>query len=855
MQNNFLKEFSQYKDAAPIGIRLPDFKISNEIRKKYSLQDKVDNIEFFKTIVNNGWKEKNISSLSNKNEYLERIKKETDLIIKLGYVNYFLIIWDIINFCDENNIPRGPGRGSVAGSCVTYLMGISYLDPIKRGLIFERFISESRAASKEVDGITYLLDSPDVDLDIDYENRYKVVEYIGEKYKGKTCKILTLSTLTSKAALREAGKIVGGYKESEINEITSLIPLLFNIPKSLDDAIKEVPKFADWAKKNKAVIKVAKKLNEINSHFGVHASGYVINYCDLNDIMPTQLDKDGCIISGYTMSDVSEMSVKVDLLGLKTLSVINGTCNQIGIKYIDLLKNSKLIDIDDKDTYKCLEDLRFKKGIFQIEADTQYKVALKVKPKSLDDISNLIALARPGAISFVDEYVKNEPKKIHPKLDEILSKTHGVSLFQEQMMQIANQVFGFSLTDSNTLRKIVSKKKVDKMPEWKEKVYSAAKKLGLDEKIADLYWKILNDSSNYSFNASHSASYALLAIWTAYLKYKHPKEFFLSVLKMSKNEQNPFTEVAEIVKELPYFNIKLLPPDIIKSDMEFKLEGGDIRCGLFNIKGISDKSLEALKVFRDKDYPSKFEMFIAAKNAGINIGAFSALIQAGALSNVDVANNRPKLVLEAQSWNLLTEREMRNVLRISNESKNYDLLKIVMDCVGGKVKGDDNKIIISEKRFETFKKKYAPYKEIYLRNKKYPQFCNYFYEKRLLGFNYSVTLLDCFPKDTDLKDTRYFEGMTEREKVTIVGTVFDVYKGKAKSSGKEYCRILIEDEYGKLTFLMAGKTIQKWDFNSKPLPEIGDIVYCSGSKYNDALMLDYYENFDEKIYLKLSELK
>jgi DNA polymerase-3 subunit alpha len=855
MLNNFLSNFNKYKDVAPEGIRLPDFKISDETKKEYSLPDKIDNIEFFKILARNGWREKQIEKKENKDEYIKRVKREIELIVRLGYVNYFLIIWDIVNFCDKNDIPRGPGRGSCAGSIITYLLGITSLDPIKYDLIFERFISESRAASKVVNGITYLLDSPDVDLDIDYVNRPKVVEYLNKKYENRTCKILTISTLTSKAALREAGKIVGCFKESEIGEITSLIPLLFNIPKSLEDSIKEVPKFAEWAKNNEKVMRIAKKLDEINSHFGVHASGYVVNYCDLNEIMPTQLDKEGSIISGYTMGNVSEMSVKVDLLGLKTLSVINDTCKQIGIKYVDLLKNPNLIDVEDSKIYDCFQDLKYKKGIFQIEADVQSKVTQKVKPKNLDEVSAVIALARPGAISFVDQYVKNEQKSLHPLLDKILSKTHGVSLFQEQMMQIANQVFGFSLTEANTLRKIVGKKQTEKMPAWKERVYEAAKRLNLGNEVADLYWKILNDSANYSFNISHSASYGLISVWTAYLKFKYPQQFFLALLRMSKNEQKPFVEISEITQELPHFDIKLLPPDMVKSEMDFSIEGKDIRCGLSNVKGISDKSFDALRAFRNKEYPSKFEMFIAAKEAGINIGAFSALIQAGALSNFDISNNRPKLVLEAQTWNLLSDTERRNFLRISGETKNYDLLSMIKKCIEEKALSDRNKILITEKRFGTIKKTYDKYKEIYKRNSRYPKFCNYFYEKKLLGFNHSVSLLECFPEDTDLRDTRVSEELLDGERATIVGTVTDVYKGKAKSSGKQYMKIAIEDEYGKIQFLMGERSMQRWDFDNHPAPKEDDIVYCIGTKSKDIFFLDSFENFEEKIYLKLSELK
>jgi DNA polymerase-3 subunit alpha len=285
----------------------------------------------------------------------------------------------------------------------------------------------------------------------------------------------------------------------------------------------------------------------------------------------------------------------------------------------------------------------------------------------------VVAIARPGALEFKDQYASyvrtGEPELVHPHFADILDYTGGIPLYQEQLMKMAVKV-GFTLDEAEQLRRIVGKKKIEQMPEWKEKIAQKAEENRLTnawtghrgDEIADVLWEVAEDSANYSFNKSHSISYAMIAAWTTYLKFTYPQEFFIALLKMAKNETDPFDQVNKIAMELPRHNIKLLPPDLAKSNMDFSVEEKDIRYGLDSIKGVSEKSKENIINFRSGAHAHKFEMFQVAKDAKVNIGVLASLIQAGALNSFE--GDRSRLVLEAQSFNILTDREKRTWCKI-----------------------------------------------------------------------------------------------------------------------------------------------------------------------------------------------
>jgi len=836
----------------PPGVRLPEIIIEEKYYKKYDIDPQnCDNFSFLSQICKKGLNAKGISNYSNLNSYKKRLKYELTTLKELGFVDYILLNWDIINFCHENNIPTGPGRGSAAGSLVLFLINVTKVDPIRYDLFFERFVSKTRAKKTIIKDITYLDGSllADVDNDIAYEHRQSVINYIESKYPNRTAKILTLNTLSSKLCIKECGKIVGGFSEQEVNSISDNIPKEFGNVFSLDKARSHNSNFSKFCEDNEFVFNIAKRLEGLNKNTGVHPSGIAISYQKISDICPIQKTNDGSLVTGYDMNWVSELMVKFDILGLRTLSAIYRTC--------DLLKiDPTKIDLNSDSIYNHLNQLNSPHGLFQIEASANYMVCKKIKPKNLEQLSAVIAIARPGAMDFANLYKRyvetNEPQVIHPFFSDVLSYTGGIPLYQEQLMKMAVKV-GFTLEQAETLRRIVGKKKVDEMPKWKEKISNKIVKENLDEEIGEKLWKIAEDSANYSFNKSHSISYAILAAWTCYLKFNHPKEFFLSLLKMTHFEPNPQEEINIISQEMPLFNIKLLPPDLKLSSMDFSIENNDIRYGLNSIKGISQKSLSALKSFINSERSNKYDIFLSAKDAGLNIGIVSSLIQAGALSSYKT--KRSRLALEAQVFNLLTDREKRNFYSLG-VSHDFDILNSIHLCLTEKIIGDDKKLVISDKRFETLKKKYYSYKEIFEKNKKYEKFANWFFEKNLLGFSYSEKLSNCFGEGYGLKDSLHFMSSEVGSRSKYIGCIDDLFSRKSKN-GNQYLKLSISDDTGRFDGLLINgreKNLDKF-LSSNEMPDKNNIIVFSGTKGEDILFIDQMSVIDEKIYMKLSDLK
>jgi len=849
---SFLEEFETYKDFSPPGVRLPEIIIEKERYKSLGLKEDSTNFQFLTSLCSVGLKDKVIDTNKLKS-YKARVKDELLILKDLGFIDYILLNWDVLNFCHENDIPTGPGRGSAAGSLVLYLIGVTQVDPIKNDLFFERFVSKSRAKKTEHNGVTYLDGSllADVDNDIAYEHRQTVIKYIEKKYPGRTCKILTLNTLSSKLCVKECGKLVGNLTEQEVNEVSDFIPKKFGKVMPIDESIIESEKFKDWSEKNNKIISIARKIQGLNKNTGVHPSGIAISHQKLEDICPLQTNADGDVISGYDMNWVAELTVKFDILGLRTLSVIYNTCKSLGINPQDIKTNDQII-------YDSLQDLISPQGIFQIEADTDFRVCKKIKPRNLEELSAVIAIARPGALDFLSNYTEyretGQSQSVHELFDEILQTTAGIPLYQEQLMQMAVRI-GFTLDESEQLRRIVGKKKTELMPEWQEKIKDKIKENNLPTEAGEILWRVAEDSANYSFNKSHSISYAILSAWTVYLKFKHPQEFFLSLLKMTKFEPSPQEEINKISQELSRFQFSLLPPDLARSDIDFSIEGKDIRFGLNSIKGVSEKSFKSLQSFRDSDTPNKYDIFIAAKQAGLNIGALSSLIQAGALSSYKT--NRSLLVLEAQSFNLLTEREKRNFYQLG-EKYNFSLLKAISDAKKGILMSDDGKRLMTEKRFQTFKKKFDSYKKIYDKNKSHELFANWYFENKLLGYSYTCKLNSIFKSNNHtIKDTQDFRELAKDQSDVFVGTVFDIIKRKSRN-GNEYIKATIIDEVGSMDIMMGDfgnrKALSKYTESGGIIPQKGNIITTTGRKGDDILFANNINILDHKIYMKLSDI-
>ena len=843
--------YTDYKNPFPAGVKLPLIKIEPKYYQELDLDTSVSNFQFLSTkcikALNQYW---NTALKHDINDYKTRLDYELGVLDDLGFTDYILLNWDILNFCYERQIPTGFGRGSAAGSLVLFLLGVTRVDPIKHELFFERFVSKSRARKIERDGEVFLDGSLlcDVDNDIAYDRRQEVIDYIEEKFKGYTCKILTLNTLSSKLCLKECCKLVGGMSEEEANHVSGMIPKKFGKVASIETSLQESQEFADFAAQNPRIIEIAKKLEGLNKNTGVHPSGIAISYYPIEDIMPIQSTSDGHLVSGYDMNGVSNLMVKFDILGLRTLSVANRTCERLGINMYD-------IDPSDSFIYTALEYLEDPKGLFQIEADTNFRVCQKVSPRNIQQLSDVIALARPGALSFVDKYTENvktgRPEVVHEYFADVLDYTGGIPLYQEQLMKMANKI-GFSLDESEQLRRIVGKKKVDQMTAWEAKIREKITKGNLDPAVGDILWKVAEDSANYSFNLSHSVSYAILAAITVYLKFKYPQEFFVSLLEMALFEPDPLHEINLISKELPRFGIKLLPPDLSKSKIGFSVEGKNIRYGLNAIKGISEKSLENLVEFRGQEFKNIYDVFVTAKECGLNIGILSSLIQAGALDSM--TTDRSKTVLHACSFNILTDRVKRNIIQLG-ERHNYDVLNSIFVCVKEKLTGDDNRPIFTDRTFATFKGRYERYKQIYDLNKRHEKFANWYFERKILGYSYSYNLRDVFV-DSHFRPLREIQQDESKPHCHFVGVVDDCTTGISRA-GNRYMRLFVSDETGTMVVIMTDNRRQQTltnylDKNEKPVK--GSIVTIAGNFGDDAFFANSMKVIDEQIYMKLSEL-
>ena len=832
------------------GVRLPEFEIDLASKRHLGVSEDASNYDFLRALTLNGFKTLNINKADKDyKRYIDRAKYELDTLKELGFIDYILLVWDVIHFCKTSDIPVGLGRGSAAGSLILYLVGVTRIDPVKYDLYFERFISKIRAKKQIVDGVTYLDGSLmcDVDLDICYYNRQKVLQYLENKFKDKTSKILTFNSLSGKLLIKECGKIIAEKPEQEMTMISSLIPKTYGQVKDISEAYKEVEQFKEWCDQNKEAYQVALKLRDLIKNKGVHPSGVLLSYYDLETICPTEFSSDKEIVSSFDMNWASVFNIKLDILGLRSVSVVDNVCKSINIKIED-------IDLNHESIYRNLQELKSPHGLFQIEAETNFRVCQKVKPKNLEELSGVLALARPGALQFVDKYAAHtnyqQSESIHPFFDEILKETGGVALYQEQLMKMANKI-GFTLDEAEILRRIVGKKKVDEIKAWQKKIEEKCKQNKIPKEVSEILWKILEDSANYSFNKSHSIAYAGLAAITIYLKFNYPQQFFLSLLKMSRNEPDPIGEISKIQKEMHNFGIKLLPPHIIKSEMDFSIEDKDIRFGLLSIKGISDKSIEKLNSFRNK-YSNKFEIFEAAEEAGLNIGALSALIQAGALSGFN--QSRSKIVLEVQLWNMLTSKEKKYAISFADKF-DYDLIKIIKHL--NKFTDEKNKVVIKDNRLSTIKEKYTPYLSIYEQNNKSESFANWYYEKKLLGYTYNKNLKDIFAEKRE--NLKYVSDVLDEpvnSKVALVGQIEEVFSGISKNAKKtRYLRLKISDETSTISVLIFNDNIDTNKLLNNRNFEEGNIVIVKGSKRDDCIFGDLIAVQDHEIYMKLNDLK
>lgn len=842
------------------GVILPDISILSEHKKEVGAAQNCTNAQFLRELCRSGFR-KRFPSLDpvKRKEYGERVNFELETIDTLGFTNYILMVWDICRFADENDIPRGPGRGSVGSSLVAYLVGITELDPISNGLFFSRFLSKARAKKILVDGVTYIDGGlvPDIDCDFSYYRRGEVIEYINNRYPGQTSKLLTTTTFTSKILIKDVLKSYEEADESHANSVSDLMDKKHGIPIELKDALSndeklENKKLKEWAKNHKETCDIAMGLSGLSRSEGQHASAVLVCHKDIRQLMPLQLSADKDLVSAFDMYSAQDVVIKMDILGLRTLDVIREVCRMIKIKPSD-------IDVHHRSIYAYLQNFVHRYGIFQLETFAQGNAAAKIKPKNFDHLAATLAVARPGAFAYLDQFVKyvNEGvyTPIDPLVDEVLKQTGGICLYQESLLAMVNKL-GMDLDECEGLRRAIGKKEPEKIKEYKEKIYAVAKKNGHSIELADLIWKIAEDSGGYQFNKSHSCCYAMITAQTLYLKANYPLEFYLALLKMSRHEADGHQVISQIEKEMRARGFQLLPPHLVQSDMDFKIvDEKSIRFSLGMIRGVSDKSMSKMETFRSdsaKKQSSLFELFQAMKNAGLNIGIGSALIQAGCLEGFPA--KRTRLVLQLCTWNLLSDKEKGICITIGDKpTVNWDVMNAIVYLRDNN--DEKGKPLMKASRFETIKKKYQNYKEIYDLNRSNEALANFFYERTVLGYSFSQNVRTLFEDNlTGLKPiVEALQAIPDSE-VSFIGFVKDAAKGKTKN-GNDGFKMTVTDETAEVAVRFFNQKIKYIETKHGRLPDEDDLVVVRGTKKDgDVVFAESVGIQTAKIYMKLSEL-
>lgn len=560
--------------------------------------------------------------------YAERLKRELDIIRKIGYASCFLIVWDFISYAKKKGIPVGPGRGSAAGSLVSYCLGITDIDPVKYTLLFERFLNPERVSM------------PDIDVDFCKDRRSEVISYVTEKYgKDHVAQIITFGTMAAKAAIRDVGRALD-FPYAEVDRIAKLVPNTPNI--TIEETLKVEPQLKalyDTNPRIKELIDIAIRLEGLCRHASTHAAGVVISPKPLTDYTPLYKNpSDESIITQFDMGAIEKIGLlKFDFLGLKTLTVIDKTLKYIKDNGKDLLL--KDISFEDKKTYELLSSGQTT-GIFQLESAGMRDLLIKMVPNRFEDLIAIVALYRPGPIGsgMIDDFIKRKkgqtPVKYElPQLKEILDETYGIILYQEQVMSIANKLANFTMGQADILRKAMGKKRPEEMEKLKESFIQGARANGISEKKATKIFDLMAFFAEYGFNKSHSAAYAYLAYQTAYLKTHYPVEFMASTLSSDMDNTD---KIVKSINECREMAIAILPPDINLSGKEFKVIGNSIRFGLEAVKGVGSAAIESILETRHTDSP-----FISVTNflervdtRKVNKKVIEGLVKAGAFDSL-----------------------------------------------------------------------------------------------------------------------------------------------------------------------------------------------------------------------------
>lgn len=586
------------------------------------------------------------------NKYKERIDYELDVIISMGYAEYFLIVWDFVNFAKTNGIPTGPGRGSGAGSLVAYLLKITDVDPIKYRLLFEAFLNPER------------ISMPDFDIDFCYDRRDEVIEYVIDKYgSDHVAQIITFGTMAARAAVRDVGRALG-MSYAEVDLIAKFIPHRLKI--TIREAIDEIPELKTMYESNdnmsaRKLLDMAMSLEGMPRHASTHAAGVVITDKPISYYVPLA-SNDGAVVTQYDMDTVASLGLlKFDFLALRYLTIISDTEKLILEQDNDF--NILNIPLDDEKTFDLISQ-GHTDGMFQLESGGMRQMLMNLKPHSIEDIMVSISLYRPGPMESIPRYIenRNNGKEIRykiPELKEILDETYGCIVYQEHVMEIFRNVAGYTYGRADIVRRAISKKKADVIQKERGNFIAGAVEKGITEDDAAALFKDMTGFANYGFKKGHAAAYAVISYQTAYLKCNYPNMYLASLLTSVLGNN---IKTAQYINECSRYGIKVLPPDINESEIMFHVSGNDIRFGLLAIKNVGVAFLNAIIAERKKSPFTSFIDFIIriSQHNDINRRQIEALIYAGTFDKLGVYRSRLAASYD-NIINIQTERRRKNI--------------------------------------------------------------------------------------------------------------------------------------------------------------------------------------------------
>ncbi len=590
----------------------------------------------------------------------ERLEYELSTIKNMGFVDYFLIVWDFIHYAKSQGIAVGPGRGSAAGSLVSYCLEITDLDPLKYSLLFERFLNPNRVTM------------PDIDVDFCFERRQEVIDYVVEKYgKDRVVQIVTFGTMAARGVIRDVGRVLD-LPYAQVDSVAKMVPSELNI--TIESALRKNPelkKIYDTDPVIHELIDMSKRLEGLPRHTSTHAAGVVISPKAVDEFVPLSRGVDDCVTTQFTMTTLEELGLlKMDFLGLRTLTVIQNAVKLIN-RHREEPLNINHIDYDDAKVYEMIASGKTE-GVFQLESAGMKSFMKELKPSSLEDIIAGISLYRPGPMDFIPKYIKGKQNQASivydcPELEEILAPTYGCIVYQEQVMQIVMKLAGYDLGRSDLVRRAMSKKKADVMAKEREYFVYGNKELnvpgciarGIDERVANKIFDDMTDLAKYAFNKSHAAAYTIVSYQTAWLKYYYPVEFMAALMTSVIDFPN---KVAEYIMECRKMDVQILPPDINEGERDFSVSDGNIRYALSAIKSVGRSVIDGIVKEREAHgiFVSLKDFIERMLGKDVNKRTVESFIKSGAMDSLH-ATRRQLMMVYAQVMDQVTQERKKSM--------------------------------------------------------------------------------------------------------------------------------------------------------------------------------------------------